>query len=165
MDKNLTFRIVCVIKIIIFVQVLSQKPHYSKSKIVQKFNFDKTTTFSRVFHQQNFLTIFLVKSKLSTAKKFKTTTFSRVFHPQKIDNFLKKSKLNFWTKNEDFEQCAYLEVLWETISRWPCNGMYLVLDRFLECIPLDSGIGRWFLSRTDLSRKRVEPVVCLSRCQ
>ena len=24
---------------------------------------------------------------------------------QKIDNFLGKSKLNFWTKNEDVEQC------------------------------------------------------------
>ena len=47
-----------------------------------------------------------MKSKLSTAKKSKITTFSRVFHPKKIDNFLKKSKLNFWTKNEDFEQCA-----------------------------------------------------------
>ena len=32
---------------------------------------------------------FLVKSKLSTAKK-------------------SKSKLNFWTKNEDFEQCSFL---------------------------------------------------------
>ena len=83
---------------------VSQLPHYSKSQIfVQKFNFDKTPTFSRVFHPKFFLTIFLVKSKLSTAKKTKTTTFSRVFHPQKIDNFLGKSKLNFWTKNEDFE--------------------------------------------------------------
>ena len=36
----------------------------------------------------------------------KTTTFSRVFHPKKIDHFLGKSKLNFWTKNEDFEQCG-----------------------------------------------------------
>ena len=45
-----------------------------------------------------FLTIFLVKSKLSLAKKSKTTTFSRVFHPPKIDNFLRKSKLNFWTQ-------------------------------------------------------------------
>ena len=53
-----------------------------------------------------FLTIFLVKSKLSTAKKSKTSTFSRVFHRKKIDTFLGKSKLNFWTKNEDFEQCA-----------------------------------------------------------
>ena len=26
--------------------------------------------------------------------------------PKKIDNFLRKSKLNFWTKNEDFEQCV-----------------------------------------------------------
>ena len=78
--------------------------HYSKSQIfVQKFNFDKAPTFARDFHPI-FLTIFLVKSKLSTAKKSKTTAFSRVFHP-KIDNFLGKSKLNFWTKNEDFEQC------------------------------------------------------------
>ena len=48
--------------------------HYSKSQIfVQKFNFDKTPTFSRVFH------------------------------PNFFDNFLGKSKLNFWTKNEDFK--------------------------------------------------------------
>ena len=47
-----------------------------------------------------------MKSKLSTAKKSKITTFSRVFHPKKIDNFHGKSTLNFWTKNEDFEQCA-----------------------------------------------------------
>ena len=35
------------------------------------------------FSSKNFLTIFLVKSKLSTAKKSKNTTFSRVFHPEK----------------------------------------------------------------------------------
>ena len=52
-----------------------------------------------------FVTTFLVKSKLSTAKKSKTAAFSRVFHP-KIENFLGKSQLNFWTKNEDFEQCV-----------------------------------------------------------
>ena len=42
----------------------------------------KLLTFSRVFHPI-FLTFFLVKSKLSTAKKYKTKTFSRVFHPKK----------------------------------------------------------------------------------
>jgi len=42
-----------------------------------------------------------VKSKLSTAKKSKTTTFSRIFHPKKSTIF----SGNFWTKNEDFEQC------------------------------------------------------------
>ena len=52
------------------------------------------------------LTIFLVKLKLSKAKKSKTTTFPRVFYPKKIDNFLGNSKLNFWTKNEDFEKCV-----------------------------------------------------------
>ena len=49
-----------------------------------------------------------MKSKLSTAKESKTTIFSRVFHPKKIDNFIGKSKLDFWTKNEDFEQCEYI---------------------------------------------------------
>ena len=67
----------------------------------------KTTTFSRVFHPKK-IDNFLVKSKLSTVKKSQTTTFSRVFHPQKFDNFLGKSMLNFWRKNEDFEQCEYI---------------------------------------------------------
>ena len=68
-------------------------------------NLTKNQHFYKFF-AQIFLAIFLVKSKLSTAKKSKTTTFSRVFHPNKIDNFFGKSKLNFWTKNEDFEQCV-----------------------------------------------------------
>ena len=85
--------------------------HYSKSQIfVQKLNFDQNPNIFTSFSSKFFLTIFLVKSKLSTAKKSKTTTFSRVFHPQKIDNFLGKPKLNFWTKNEDFEQCEDLHV-------------------------------------------------------
>ena len=70
---------------------------------VQNCNFDQTPNIFTSFSPKIFLTIFLVKTKLSTAKKSKTTTFSRVFHPKKINNFLGKSKLNFWTKNEDFE--------------------------------------------------------------
>ena len=123
----------------IFVNIIFYS-HYSKSQIfVQKFNFDKnpniftsfspnfffsiflvksklstakkfkTTTLSRVFHPIVFDN-FLVKSKLSTVKKSETTTYSRVFHPKKIDNSLGKSKLNFWTKNEDFEQCATMQI-------------------------------------------------------
>ena len=80
--------------------------HYSKSHFfVQKFNFDQTPNIFKSFSPKFILTIFRVKSKLPTAKKPKTTTFSRVFPPKKNDNFLGKSKLNFWTKNEDFEQC------------------------------------------------------------
>ena len=89
------------------MQCCSRLSHYSKSQIfVQKFNFDQTPNIFTSFSPHIFLTIFLVKSKLTRAKKSKTTTFSRIFHPIKIDNFLGKSKLNFWTKNEDFEQCA-----------------------------------------------------------
>ena len=66
----------------------------------------KTTTFSRVFHPKFFLTIFLVKAKLSKAKKSPIPQHFRKFFIQKIDNFLGKSKLNFWTKNEDFEPCV-----------------------------------------------------------
>ena len=40
---------------------------------------------------------FLVKSKLSTAKKSKTAAFSRVFTQNNSTIFLGKSKLNFWT--------------------------------------------------------------------
>ena len=61
---------------------------YSKSQIfVQKFNFDKKHNIFTSFSPKIFLTIFLVNSKLSTAKKSKTTTFSRVFHPQKNRQF------------------------------------------------------------------------------
>ena len=56
---------------------------FEKSIFVQKFNFDKNLNIFTNFSPKIFLTIFLVKSKLSTAKKSKTTTFSRVFHPKK----------------------------------------------------------------------------------
>ena len=43
--------------------------------------------FHEFFTPNFLLAIFLVKSKLSTAKKSKTTTFSRVFHPKKSTIF------------------------------------------------------------------------------
>ena len=89
------------------------------------------------FFTKSFLTIFLVKSKLSTAKKSKTTTFSRVFHP-KIDNFLGKSKLNFWTRNEDFEQCVQnrsrpLEMTSSFLSKL-CNIFFFTVCLMSLCI-------------------------------
>ena len=75
-----------------------------------------------------------MKSKLSTAiKKSKTTTFSRVFHLKKIDNFLGKSKLNFWTKNEDFEQCGRDGVFKsKTSAKMPKLRVALVNYRFIK---------------------------------
>ena len=64
----------------------------------------KPQHFREFFTQIFFLTIFLVKSKLSTAKKPKTTSFS----PKKIDKFFGKSMLNFWTKKWRFRTvCPY----------------------------------------------------------
>ena len=81
---------------------------FEKSNFCQKIQFLQNPNNFTSFSSKFFFFFFLVKSKLSTAKKSKTTTFSRVFHPSKIDNFLGKSKLIFWTKNEDFEQCVFM---------------------------------------------------------
>ena len=66
----------------------------------------KPQHFHEFFTQSFFLTIFLVTSKLSTAKKPKTTTFSRVFQPKKNRQFSREIKVEFLDRNEDFEQCA-----------------------------------------------------------
>ena len=83
-----------------FLKVQNQtKPIFSKSQIfVQKFNFDKTITFSRFFSSKFFLTIFLVKSKLPTAKKSKTTIFSRVFCFNKFAVYTVLCFRSFWLK-------------------------------------------------------------------
>ena len=84
---------------------LITKTRYSKSQIfVQKFNFDKTPTFSRVFHPNFFWQFFSWNQSCQQLKCPKPQLFHEFF-TQKIDNFLGKTKLNFWTKNEDFEQC------------------------------------------------------------
>ena len=78
-----------------------------KSNFCPKNQFWKKTQHFHEFFTQIFFDNFSREIKVvNKTKKSKTTTFSRVFHPQKIDNFLGKSKLNFWTKNEDFEQCG-----------------------------------------------------------
>ena len=95
--------------------------HYSKSQFfVQKFNIDKThnifTSFSPPPKKNRHF--FLVKSKLYTYSKAvvycfstqlkspKLQHFHEFFTQKKIDSFLGKSKLNLWTKDEDFEQCG-----------------------------------------------------------
>ena len=51
------------------------------SNFCQEIQFWQNPNLFTSFSSKFFLTIFLVKSKLSTAKKSKTTTISRVFHP------------------------------------------------------------------------------------
>ena len=98
---------------------------YSKSQTVQKFNFDKTPTFSRIFHP-NFFDNFSREIKVVNSSKVQNHNIFTSFSLQKIDNCLGKSKLNIWTKNEDFEQCALLSltaipncVVQATVARRP----------------------------------------------
>ena len=79
------------------------------------------TSFSPKF----FLTIFLVKSKLSTAKKPQTTTFSRVFHPKKIDNFSREIKVEFLDKKWRFR------TVWINSLFWRENS-FLIIFKYCE---------------------------------
>ena len=58
----------------------------------------KKTYHFHEFFTQIFFPIFLVKSKLSKAKKSQTTTFSRVFHPKKFRQFSREIKVEFLDK-------------------------------------------------------------------
>ena len=62
------------------------------------------TSFSPNFF---FLQFFSLTQRCQKLKSPKPKHFHEFFSPQKIDNFLGKSKLNFWTKNQDFEQCNF----------------------------------------------------------
>ena len=68
-----------------------------KVKFLSKNSIMKKTQHFQEFFAQIFLTIFLVKSKLSTAKKSKITTISRVFHP-KNRQFSREIKVEFLDK-------------------------------------------------------------------
>ena len=60
---------------------------FEKSNFCPKIQFWQNPNIFTSFSPKIFLTIFLVKSKLSTAKKSKTTAFSRVFQPEKSTIF------------------------------------------------------------------------------
>ena len=66
----------------LIIHIIRKVKFLSKNSILTK-----PKHFHEFFIQFFFLTIFLVKSKLSTAKMSKTTTFSRVFHPFFFDIF------------------------------------------------------------------------------
>ena len=80
---------------------------FEKSKFCPKIQFWQKpnifASFSPNFFFDNF---FSWNQSCQQLKSPKPQHFHKFFTPKKIDNFLGKSKLNFWTKNEDFEQCV-----------------------------------------------------------
>ena len=75
---------------------------FEKSNFCPKIQFWQSTNIFTSFSPQIFLTIFSWNQSCQLLKSSKPQHFHEFF-TQKIDNFLGKSKLNFWTKNEDFE--------------------------------------------------------------
>ena len=68
-------------------QCTSSLKLFEKSKFCPKIQFWQNPNIFTSFSPKFFFTIFLVKSKLSTAQKSKTTTFSRFFFPKKSTIF------------------------------------------------------------------------------
>ena len=100
-------------KSMISTRLISKLPNYStrpaflatlfeKSNICPKIQFWQSPNIFTSFSPKIVLTIFLVKSKLSTAKKSKTTTFSRVFHPKKTRQISREIKVEFLDKKWRF---------------------------------------------------------------
>ena len=88
-----------------WVQTLTMMHCYTlfeKSNFCPKIQFWQNPQHYYEFFTHFFLTIFLVKSKLSTSKEAKTKTLSRVFHPKKIDNFSPEIKVEFLDKKWRF---------------------------------------------------------------
>ena len=79
----------------------SQFTLFEKSNFCPKLQFWHNSNIFTSFSPKFFLAIFLVKSKLSTAKESKTATFSRVFHP-KNRQFLREIKVEFLDKKWRF---------------------------------------------------------------
>ena len=76
------------------------------------------------FSPKIFLTIFHVKSKLSTAKKSKTAAFSRVFTQNNSTIFLRESKLNFWKISNSVHSSVHIEYFRITVlneAAFLCN--------------------------------------------
>jgi len=106
------------------------KTHYSKSQMFgQIFNFDKTPTFSRVFHPKFFWQFFSWNQSCQELKSPKPQHFHEFFTHKKIHNFLGKSKLIFWTKNQDFEQCVFQS--YSSLFQILMIGLLVVTKRIL----------------------------------
>ena len=110
----------------------------SKNSILTKlYNFSREIKLKspkpqhfREFFAHIFLTIFLVKSKLSTAKKSKTAAFSQVFHPKQFDNFSREIKVEFFGQKMKISNSVDKEHHHESRKSWREKKVSL------ECVAL-----------------------------
>ena len=73
--------------------------HYSKSQIfIHKFNFDRTPTFSRIFHPKFFWQFFSWNQSCQQLKSPRPQHFHEFFTPKKIRQFSREIKVEFLEK-------------------------------------------------------------------
>ena len=72
---------------------------------IAKIQFWQNPKIFTSFSSKLFWQFFSWNQSCQQLKSPKSQHFHKFF-TQKIDNFHRKSKLNFWTRNEDFEQCV-----------------------------------------------------------
>ena len=107
--------------------------HYSKSQIfVQKFNFDKTTTFSRVFHPNCFWQFFSWNQSCQQLKSPKPQHFHEFF-TQKNRQFSQEIKVEFLDKKWRF--------------RTVCSSRFTRCRNICRHSPLN--LAQWICARPD----------------
>ena len=84
---------------------------FEKSNFCPKNQFWQNPNIFTSFSPKIVLTIFLVKSKLSTAKKSKTTTFSRVFQPQKTPTIFSGNQSWIFGQKMKISNSVYVTVI------------------------------------------------------
>ena len=77
-----------------------------KVKFLSKYSILTQPQHFHEFFTQHFFDNFSRAIKVVNSSKGQNHNIFTSFSLKKIDNFLGKSKLDFWTKNEDFEQCG-----------------------------------------------------------
>ena len=86
---------------------------FSLNQSCQQLKSPKPQHFHEFFTQKD--RQFSREIKVVNSQKVQNHNIFTNFSPKKIDIFLGKSKLNIWTKNEDFEQCDQ-EAFWMEVS-------------------------------------------------
>ena len=120
----------CVFDVLTFdVQKLTQGPHYSKSQIfVQKFNFDKTPTFWRVFHPNFFWQFFSWNQSCQQLKSPK---------PQHFHEFFTQNNSTIFSGNQSWIFGQKMKIL-NSVKIRLTMPFFLSRDILLRCLQLCS---------------------------
>ena len=95
-----------------------QSTLFEKSNFCPKIQFSQSPNIFTSFSPKFFWQFFSWNQSCQQLKSPKPQHFHEFFTPKKISTiFLGKSKLNFWTKNENFEQCD-VRNLWQIRKTW-----------------------------------------------